>query len=150
MHVKTTTLLLFFLWLVKLFEKLVNNSIVDHLAKWDFFTSSMVLGLLDQLQILLQLYLFLHKLSLMEFQVTYLALFLLFSVMDGFQWFWMGSLHKNIKLILEFFKAPFLVLRFYNSTLMTFLMMLSTILLYMLMILLSVLSVIRHLICGKN
>ena len=57
MHVKTTTLLLFFLWLVKLFEKLVNNSIVDHLAKWDFFTSSMVLGLLDQLQILLQLYL---------------------------------------------------------------------------------------------
>ena len=92
----------------------------------------------------------LHKLSLMEFQVTYLALFLLFSVMDGFQWFWMGSLHKNIKLILEFFKAPFLVLHFYNSTLMTFLMMLSMILLYMLMILLSVLSVIRHLICGKN
>ena len=31
----------------------------------------------------------LHKLSLMEFQVRYLALFLLFSVIDGFEWFWM-------------------------------------------------------------
>ena len=86
----------------------------------------------------------LHKLSLMEFQAIYLALFLLFSVMDGFEWFWMGSLHKNIKLILEFFKALFLVLSFSNSTLMTFLIMLSVILLYMLM------SVIRHLICGNN
>ena len=35
-------------------------------------------------------------------------------------------------------------------TLMTFLMMLSVILLSMLMILLSILSVIRHLICGNN
>ena len=33
---------------------------------------------------------------------------------------------------------------------MTFLMMLSVILLFMLMILLSILSVIRHLICGSN
>ena len=38
----------------------------------------------------------LHKLSLMEFQVRYLALFLLFSVIGGFVWFWMRSLHKNI------------------------------------------------------
>ena len=48
----------------------------------------------------------------MEFQVTYLALLLLFSVIDGFEWFWMGSLHKNIQLMLEFLKAPFLVLHF--------------------------------------
>ena len=28
---------------------------------------------------------------------------------DGFEWFWMASLHKNIQLMLEFLKAPFLV-----------------------------------------
>ena len=47
-------------------------------------------------------------------------------------------------------KAPFLVLHFSYYTLMTFLMMLSVILLSMLMILLSIRSVIRHLICGNN
>ena len=37
----------------KVFEKLVNNRFVDHLEKCGFFlTSSVVLGLLDQLQIL--------------------------------------------------------------------------------------------------
>ena len=43
----------------KVFEKLVNNRIVDRLEKCDLFflISSMVLGRLDQLQILLQLYL---------------------------------------------------------------------------------------------
>ena len=43
--------------------------------------------------------------SLMEFQVRYMTLFLLFLVIDGFGWFWMGILHKNIQLILEFFKG---------------------------------------------
>ena len=140
----------------------------------------MILGLLDQLQILSQLYLiellelltglgllelwhliyprlltgfgmlvFFTNLSLMEFQVRYLALFLLFSVIDGFEWFWMESLHKNIQLMLEFLKAPFLVLHFSCFTLMTFLMMLSVIA-SMLTILLSNLSVNRHLICGNN
>ena len=141
----------------------------------------MVLGLLDQLQIFLQLYLielvgllidlgllelyhliyprlltgfgilvFFTNLSLMGFQVRYLAFFLLFSVIDCFEWFWMGSLHKNIQLMLEFLKAPFLALHFSYYTLLTFLMMLSVILPSMLMILLSILSVIRHLICGNN
>ena len=40
----------------KVFEKLVNNRIVDH-PDVDFLISSMVLGLLDHLQIFLQLYL---------------------------------------------------------------------------------------------
>ena len=83
------------------------------------------------------------NLSLMEFQVRYLAIFLLFSVIDGFEWFWMDSLHKNIQLMLEFLKGPFLVLHFSYYTLMTFLM-LSVILLSMLMILLSILSAISH------
>ena len=60
------------------------------------------------------------------------------------------SLHKNIQLMLEFLKAPFLVLHFCYYTLMTFLMMLSVIMPSMLMILLSTLSVIKHLICGNN
>ena len=93
---------------------------------------------------------FFTNLSLTEFQVRYFALFLLFSVIDGFEWFWMESLHKNIQLMLEFLKAPFLVLHFSYYTLMTFLMMLSVILLSMLMILLSILSMNRHLICCSN
>ena len=31
----------------------------------------------------------------MEFQFRYLVLFLLFSEIDGFYWFWMGSLHRK-------------------------------------------------------
>ena len=89
------------------------------------------------------------KLSLMEFQVRYLALFLVFSVIDGFNWFWMGSLHYNIQLMLELVKALLLVLHFSYYTLMSFLMILSVELLSMLMIILSVLGVIRHLICGN-
>ena len=71
----------------------------------------------------------------MEFQVRYLALFLLFSVIDGFEWFWMESLHRNIQLMLGILKAPFLVLHFSCYTLMTSLMMLSVILLSMMLIL---------------
>ena len=91
---------------------------------------------------------FFTNLRLMEFQVKHLALFRLFSVINGFGCFWIGIIHKNIQLMLEFLKAPFLVLHlpihFSYYTLMTFLMMLSAILLSMLMILLSFLSVIRH------
>ena len=112
----------------KVFEKLVNYSIIDQLDKCGpFLISSMVLGLLDQLLIFSWLYLiellglltglrllelwhliyprllrgfgmlvFFTNLSLMEFQVRYLVLFLLFSVIDNFEWFWMESLLKNI------------------------------------------------------
>ena len=93
---------------------------------------------------------FFTNLSLQEFQIRYLALFLLFSVIDNFRWFWMGKIHKNIQLMLEFLKTPFVVLHFSYHTLMTFLMMLSIILLSMLMIVLSTLSAIRQLICGNK
>ena len=62
----------------------------------------------------------------------------------------MEGLHKYIQLMLEFLKAPFLVLHFSCYILMTFLMMVSVILLSMLMILLSIVSVIGHLICDNN
>ena len=55
---------------------------------------------------------FFTSISPTEFQVRYLALFLLFSVISGFRWFWIGCLHKNIQLVLEFLKALFLVLHF--------------------------------------
>ena len=34
------------------------------------------------------------------------ALFLLFLEIDGFEWFWIRSLHKSIQLMLEFLRAP--------------------------------------------
>ena len=61
----------------------------------------------------------------------------------------MGNLLKNIPLMLEFLKVPFLVLHFSYYTVMTFLMMLS-VMLSMLMRLLSTLNVIRHLIFSNN
>ena len=79
-----------------------------------------------------------------------LALFRLFSVIDGFVCPWMGGLYKNIKLMLESLTSPFLLIHFPYYTLMTFLMMLFVILLSIQMTLLSTLSVIRHLICGNN
>ena len=86
----------------------------------------------------------------MEFQVRYSALILLFPVIDSFKWFWMESLHNNIQLMLGFLKAPFLALHFSCYTLMTFLVMLSVKLLSMLMILLSILSMIRHLVSSNK
>ena len=140
-----------------------------------FLIFSIVLDLLDQLQIFWQLFLiellglltslgllelyhliyprlstefdmllFFTDLGLMEFQVRYLALFFHLSVIGSFSWFWAGSLHKNIQLMLEFLKGSILDLLFSYYTLMTFLM-LSVILLSLLMILLSTLNVIWHL-----
>ena len=93
---------------------------------------------------------FYTNLGLMEFQVRFLALFLLFSVMRGCRWSWMESLHNNIQLMLDFLKGPFSVLHLSDYTLMNFLMVLSVILLSMLMMLLSTVHVIRDLICGNN
>ena len=70
-----------------------------------------------------------------EFQVTYLVLFLLFSVIGGFRSFSMGNLQKNIQLMLEFLKGPLFVLHFSYYTSMIFLKMLAVILLSMPMIL---------------
>ena len=64
----------------------------------------------------------------MDFQVRDLALFLLFSVIDGFEWVWMGNLHNNIQLTLEFLKAPFLVPHFSYYALLTLMMLFVTLL----------------------
>ena len=88
----------------------------------------------------------------MKFQVRYLALLCLFSVIDGFEYFWMGSLHKNIQLLQEPLKALFLSQHISYYALTTFQMMLPVILLMipMLMILLCTVSLIRYLICGSK
>ena len=78
-----------------------------------------------------------------------MALFVLFSVIDGSEWFWVESPQKNIQLMLTFLMAPFSVLHFSYYTLMTFLTMLSVIWLSTLMILLSIQSVIKDLISNQ-
>ena len=40
-------------------------------------------------------------LGLMEFVIRYLGLYLLFSVIVGSKWFWMGSIRENIQLMLN-------------------------------------------------
>ena len=86
----------------------------------------------------------------MELLVRYLALFLLFSVINSFGWFLTGNLHNNIQLMVDFLIGSFMAQHFSYYTLKTFLIMLSVILLSMLMILLLTLNVIRHLICANN
>ena len=157
----------------KVFEKLLNNKIVDHLEKFALFfdfeygfrscrsTSDLLTVVSDRTSrafnrsgatgaaALDRVWYagLLHKLMPgLNFWSDISLLFLLFSVIDSFEWFWLASLHKNIQLMLEILKVSFLVPHFSCYTLMIFLMMLSVTLLSMLMILLSILSVI----CGNN
>ena len=164
----------------KVFGKLVNNRIVDHLEKCGLFsdfqygfrssrsTADLLTVVSDRTARAFNRYgatqavaldiskVFdrvwhaglLHKLksygiSGQIFGLSFLSNRRLQVVLDG-------KFHKNIQLMWEFLKAPFLVLHFSYYTLMIFLMMLSVILQAMLMILLSILGVIGHLICGNN
>ena len=109
---------------IKVFEKLVNNRIVDHLEKCGLFSdfpygfrsslstadlltvvSDRIAGALngsgatravarDISKVLTRfdMLVFFTNLSLMEFSVKYLA-FLLFSVIDTLEWFWMERVH---------------------------------------------------------
>ena len=178
----------------KVFEKLANNTIVNHLEKCSIFsdfeygfrssqsTADLLTVVSDRIArsfnrsgdtwaVALDISKIFdrvwhtglpHKLKSYGISRQIFGFFLLFSVIDGFEWFWIESLHKNIQLMLQILKARFLVLHFSYYTLMTFLIMLSMILLSMVMILLclkcdkasdlwlSTLSLIRHLICGSN
>ena len=166
----------------KVFEKLVNNRIVDYLEKCGLFsdfqygfrssrsTADLLTVVSDRIArafnrsgatraVALDISKafdrvwhagLLHKLKSYGISGQIFGLILLFLVIGGFGSFWIGSLHKNIQLMLVFLKGLFLVLHFSYYTLMTFLMMLSVTLLSMLMILLSTLNAIRHLICGNN
>ena len=103
----------------KVFEKLVNNRIVDHLEKFGLFSDFQYgfrssRSTLDMLTVVsdriardfnrsgatravpliyprlftgFDMLVYFTNLSLMEFQLRHLALFLLFSVVGGFEWF---------------------------------------------------------------
>ena len=115
----------------KVFEKLVNNKTVDQLEKSGLF-SDFQCGFRSSRSTADLLTVFSDRIArsfnksgttraaALEFgmlvffksygiQVRYLVLFLLFSAISGFGWFWMGGLHKNIQLMLELHKGPFLV-----------------------------------------
>ena len=159
----------------KVFQKLVNNRIVDHLEKFGFFsdfqysfrssqsTAYLLTVVSDRndtafkghliyprLSTKFGMLVFFTNLDLLELQVRYLALFLFFSVIGGFGCFWMGNLYKNIQFMLEFLKGPFLVLHCSYCLLMIFQMILYVILLSMLMVLHSNQNMVSHLICGNN
>ena len=97
----------------KVFDKLVNDRLVDHLEKCGFYFyfqygfrfSCSSTGLLTVLELQDLVYrkllarfcmlVFFTNLSLTECQLRYLALFCLFSVIDSLEWL-IGSLYKNI------------------------------------------------------
>ena len=121
----------------KLFEKLENNRLLNHLEEHGLFSdfqygfrcfrsntdlltvasdriarafdrsrASPVVDISKAFDMVCRAGL-LHKRKSYAISGKILALFHFFSVVDDFRWFWMGSLHKNIQLMLEFLKAPF-------------------------------------------
>ena len=60
----------------------------------------------------------LHQLKIFEISVQVFGLIFSF-LSNGFRWFWIGSCCRNIQLMLELLRAPFLVLKFFYYTLMT-------------------------------
>lgn len=63
--------------------------------------------------------------SLKEFQVGFLTLSLYFSVINGFEWFLIGSLFNSSLLLQVFLRALLLVLLFSYCILLIFLMILN-------------------------
>ena len=157
----------------KVFQKLVNNRIVDHIENRGLFsdfqygfrsyrlTADLVTVVSDRIArafnrsgatqaVALDISRAFRKLKSYEISGE---IFDLISSFVSDRWLWvicMASVHKNIQLMREFVKAPFLVLHFFYYTSMTYLMMLSVILLSMMMLPLSILNVIKHLICDNN
>ena len=113
-----------------IFEKLVNNRIVDQLEKCHLFSdfqygfkssqstadlltvaSDRIAGAFSTWYILD----FWQGLACWSSTQTCILWNFSFSVIDDFGWLWIGSLQKNIQLMLKFLKAPFLVLHFSYS-----------------------------------
>ena len=165
LQLKTATLLVFFLWLVKSLKNVALKIFKDIWKTLKIFEKQIisfsVSGLLNQINIFWPFVSFnrcrgmhsgLNLKSRGSLCVRCSTYFRLFSVIDAFKWFWMASLHKNIQIMLDFLQHPSLILRFYYYTLLTFLILLPVIFQSMLMTQLSRLSVIAmmHLIYGNN
>ena len=158
----------------QVFEKLVNNRIVDHLEKCGLF-SDFQYGFRSS-RSTADLFTVISDRKARAFNRFGATRAVSLDISKAFDRVWhAGLLHKlksygisgqifglissflsnrQLRVVLdgkwEFLKVPFLVLHFSYYTLMIFLVMLSKILLSMLMILPSILSVIGHLICGNN
>ena len=145
---KTSALFVFFLWFVKFFEKLVKSMLFDRIEKCGHFSDFQygfrsfqlylieLLGLIIGLGLLELWYLIYQRLltgysmlifftnsNLKEFLPSYMALFCLLLIIDGFEWLIMGTLCSSIQLMLEFLKPSLLVLQFSYCTLITLLTM---------------------------
>ena len=128
--------------LCKVFEKLVNYKIVDHLEKSGLFsdfqygfrssrsTADLLTVVSDRIArafnrsgaiqaVALDISnafdrvwhaSLLHKIVSYGISGQIFRLISSLRVIDGFEWFWRESLHKNIQLMLEFLKALLLVL----------------------------------------
>ena len=135
---KTTTLLVFLWLVNSFKNLQIIELLITQRNATFFLISGVVLGLPDQLQFFRHLYLIelrgfiiglgllslwhliyprhltgfcmvvlITNVSLMDL-VRYFALFLLFSVIVGFKWFWMWNVRKNIQLILDFLQSHIL------------------------------------------
>ena len=162
----------------KVFEKLVNNKIFDHLDKCDLFSyfqydfssrstadlltvvSNRIARTFNRSGATQAVVLDISKAfdrvwhaGLLHKLTSYGISGQIFGVISSFlsnSWLQVALDGNNIQLMLEFLKAQFLILHFFCCTIMTFLMMLSVILVSKLMIVLSIVNVIRHPICGNN
>ena len=164
----------------KVFEKLVNNRIVDQLEKCGLFsdfqcrflnqssrsTADISTVLIELLRLLIGLGLlelhdlvypprfstglgmlvFFTNLSLMKFWLRYLALFCLFSVIDGFKWFWWEH-PVNAGVLQDSISGPTLFLLYINDLPED---VVCNIVIYADDTSLYSKCVIRHLICGNN
>ena len=103
----------------KLFEKLINNRIFDHLEKcglfydfqYGFRSSRSTAGPLTVVSDRI-VRVFNRPRATRALALDISKAVCLFLVIDSFMLFWMGSLHKNIQLMLQFLRAPFLVQHF--------------------------------------
>ena len=130
----------------KSFVKLIHTKLVDYLEKGRF---CMICSTIFQAFYLNgKSFDNLHKFK-SYLNLCHVSGFILPFFRNGFEWLWMGSLCKNIQLILQLAKSSFFVIHFSCCTWVHNLMSISVTLLSMLMVL-STLSVIRHLICGSN
>ena len=116
----------------KVFERLVNNKLVDHVEKCDVFsdfqhgfkssqsTADLLTVMSDRIARATRAVALniskafdrvwhaglLHKLKSNGISgQTFGLISSFFFVIDVLEWFWIGSLHKNIQLMLEFFKG---------------------------------------------
>ena len=110
LQLKSTTLLVFFSMVSKVFEKLLNSRIVGDIEncgsdfQYGFMSSCLTANLLTIVSKAFDRVLhagILHKLKSYVISGQVFGLIFLFSVKNGFWWFWIGIFYKNTQLMLD-------------------------------------------------